>query len=248
MPRDPDSFPQISVDFSRLPRARLEAMLDAGTQAVECIRVLSKTGDNIVGELIKGHETFFEWDHYPTGDVYDHVTHAQFYYHAHPQELRSGEHGHFHTFLRANGIPDAIRPVALPDYEKPGDPNDDLTHLIAISMDPTGLPIRLFSTNRWVTGETWYKADDVCKLVDLFDIDHAQPSWPVNRWITAVLRLFHPQIVELIRARDARVKEWSASHNGDNVYEDRDLEITAVADVSIDDQIAAVQKALAAKG
>ena len=62
-------------------------------------------------------------------------------------------------------------------------------------MDPTGLPIRLFSANRWVTGEAWYRADDVCKLLDLFEIDHAQPSWPVNRWITAVLRLFHPQVV-----------------------------------------------------
>ncbi|MGB0629171.1 MAG: DUF6969 family protein [Alphaproteobacteria bacterium] len=247
MPRDPDSYPEITVDFSRLPKARLETMLEAGIDAVECIRVLSKTGDNIVGELIKGHETFFEWDHYPTGDVYDHVSHAQFYYHAHPQELRSGEHGHFHTFLRANGIPGGIRPVALPDYEKPSDPNDDLSHLIAVSMDPTGLPIRLFSTNRWVTGETWYRADDVCKMVDLFDIDHAQPSWPVNRWITAILRLFHPQVVALIRARDARVKEWATSKDTENAYEDRDLEITALVDVSIDDQIAAVQEALAAK-
>ena len=248
MPRDPDTYPEISVDFSRLPKARLESMLAAGTEAVECIRVLSKTGDNIVGELLKGHETFFEWDHYPTGDVYDHVTHAQFYYHAHPQELRSGEHGHFHTFLRANGIPDGIRPAALPDYDKPSDPNDDLSHLIAVSMDPTGLPIRLFSTNRWVTGETWYRADDVCRMIDLFDIDHAQPSWPVNRWITAILQLFHPQIVELIRARDVRVKDWAASKDTDNAYEERDLEITAVVDISIDDQIAAVRDALAAKG
>ena len=69
MPRDPDSCPEITIDFSRLPRARLESMLAAGVDAVECIRVLSKTGDNIVGELLKGHETFFEWDHYPTGDV-----------------------------------------------------------------------------------------------------------------------------------------------------------------------------------
>ena len=144
----------------------------------------------------------FEWDHYPTGDVYDHLTHAQFYYQAHPQELRSGEDGHFHTFLRANGIPDGIRPVALPDYEQPADTNDDLSHLIAVSMEPSGLPIRLFSTNRWVTGETWCRDDDVCKLIDLFDIDHAQPSWPVNRWIAVMLKLFHPQIVELIRARD----------------------------------------------
>jgi hypothetical protein len=89
---------------------------------------------------------------YPTGDVYDHESHAQFYYHAHPQELRGGQHGHFHTFLRANGIPDGMRPLALPDYENPADPNDDLTHLIAVLMNPVGLLICLFSTNHWVTG------------------------------------------------------------------------------------------------
>ena len=142
---------------------------------------------------------------------------------------------------------ECIRPVALSDYEKPADPNDDLTHLIAISMDPTGLPIRLFSTNRWVTGETWYRGDDVCNLIDRFEIDHAQPSWPVNKWVSAMLQLFHPQVVALIRARDIRVKEWAEAKQPENAYEDRDLEITAVVDVSIDDQIAAVQAALETK-
>lgn len=248
MPQDPHTFPEITVDFGKLPKSRLETMLEAGMEVVDCIRVLSRTGDNIVGELLRGTEGFYEWDHYPDGDIYDHETHAQFYYHAHPQELRGGEHGHFHTFMRANGIPDAVRPAGLPDYEKPADRNDDLSHLIAISMNPTGLPICMFSTNRWVTGETWYRAEDVCALIDRFVIDHAQPSWPVNRWITSMLQLFHPQAVALIRARDERVKEWAADHPDQNAYEDRELEITAVIDVSIDDQIAAVQAALASKG
>ena len=45
-------------------------MLGAGLEVLNCHRVLAKTGDNIVGELIKGHESFYEWDHYPPGDVY----------------------------------------------------------------------------------------------------------------------------------------------------------------------------------
>lgn len=238
----------IDVDFDRLPTDRLKAMAEAGAEAVECIRVLAKTGDNLVGELLRGHETFYEWTHYPAGDVYDPESHAQFYYHAHPQDQRTGEHGHFHTFLRANGIPSSVRPAPLPDYAPPADANDDLTHLIAISMNPVGLPIRLFSTNRWVTGETWYDAEDVCALVDRFVIDHAQPSWPVNRWVSAMLQLFHPQVVGLIRARDRSVAEWSAARPGVNAYEDRDLEITAATDISIDDQIVAVRRALSARG
>lgn len=237
----------IRVDFAALPAARLEAMAAAGAEVVECVRVLAKTGDNIVGELLRDQGTFYEWDHYPKGDVYDPESHAQFYYHAHPQELRSGEHGHFHTFLRANGIPSKIRPAPLADYAPPADPNEDLTHLIAISMDPTGLPTRLFSTNRWVTGETWYGAEEVCALLDRFVIDHARPSWPVNRWIGAMLQLFHPQVEALVRARDVRVDDWAAHRPGVNAYEDRDLEIAAAADISIDAQIAAVEAALAAR-
>ena len=123
-----------------------------------------------------------------------------------------------------------------------------MTHLIAVSMNPQGLPICLFSTNRWVAGETWYRADDVCALIDRFDIDHARPSWPVNSWISAILQLFHPQAMALIRARDERMKEWGGRKPDQNAFEDRELEITAALDISIDDQMAAVQAALAAKG
>lgn len=236
--------PPIRVDFASLSRSRLEAMAAAGEEVVECIRVLAKTGDNLVSELLRGHETFYEWSHYPPGDVYDAESHAQFYYHAHPQHERSGEHGHFHTFLRANGIPPSIRPAPIPDYARPVDPNDDLTHLVAISMNSVGLPIRLFATNRWVTGETWYRAEDVCLMVDRFVVDHAQPSWPVNRWIGAMMQLFHPQIVTLLRARDDRIGEWAAARPGVNVYEDRELEIAAALDIDIDAQIAAVRQQL----
>lgn len=114
-------------------------------------------------------------------------------------------------------------------------------------MDPRGVPIQLFSTDRWVTGETWYRADDVCNLVDAFVIDHAQPSWPVKRWISAMLQLFHPQVTALVRARDERLRAWMDERPDVNAYEDRDLEIAGMADISVDDQIASVAAALAAK-
>ena len=45
---------------------------------------------------------------------------------------------------------------------------DEVSHLVAIALDYAGEPIRLFTTNRWVTGETWYRADDVIKMLDCF--------------------------------------------------------------------------------
>lgn len=232
------------VDLSKLDRGTLETMSDAGREAVDCHRVLAKSGDNLVGELLKEHETFYEWDHYPPGDVYDPESHSQYYYHAHPQEERTGEHGHFHTFLRPKGMASGIRPAKLSGFEMPKDRNDRLSHLIGISMDSHGVPIRLFTTNRWVTGEVWYEASDVCAMLDRFEIDLVPPSWPVNRWLTAMMRLFRPQIETLIHERDNGVRRWAEQTETEDVFEDRRLEVVSAADISIDDQVAAVAAAL----
>tara|TARA_Y100001934_G_scaffold192300_1_gene226713 strand:- start:25934 stop:26692 length:759 start_codon:yes stop_codon:yes gene_type:complete len=241
----PHNFPPPSpVDFAKIPKERLEAMYEAALEVVECHRVLAKTEDNIVGELIRGHEQFYEWDHYPTGDVFDQETHSQFYYHAHPQELRGGEHGHFHTFLRPKGMPRGVQPALVADLKTPEEDDEALSHLIAISMDNLGFPIRMFTTNRWVTGEYWYSAEDVRKMIDHFMIDLAQPSWPVNRWVSAMVRLFRPQIAALIDARDVAIAQWERDHPDVNVFEDEDLEVTSVLEINIDEQIGAVTTAL----
>lgn len=230
--------------IKKLPRELLLEMRDAGERVVECHRILSKTGDNLVGELLKGVETFFEWSHYPDGDVYDQVTHSQYYYHAHPPEERSNEHGHFHTFLRPEGMPKQVKPAPVADYEAPKDPDDALSHLIAVSMDSAGLPIKMFTTNRWVTGEIWYDAANVKLMLPYFEMDHAQPSWPVNIWITSVLLLFRPQIQALIDGRDDVVDAWMAAHPEENVFEDRNLEVTTELIIDVDLQISLVNAGL----
>ena len=113
----------MAVDFSVLPEQDLEAMRDAGERIGECYRVLAKTDDNIVGELLKGEGTFYEWNHYPDGDVYDRDSHSQYYYHAHAAGERRGEHGHFHAFLRPGGMPPGIAPAPVADYVPPDDPD-----------------------------------------------------------------------------------------------------------------------------
>lgn len=230
--------------FAALPRQTLLGMRDAGERVLECLRILNNTDDNIVGELIKNVETFYEWNHYPDGDIYDSITHSQFYYHAHPPEERPGEHGHFHTFIRPKGMPEDIKPAPVPDYEAPEDPDDNLSHIIAVSMDGAGLPIKLFTTNRWVTGEVWYTASDVHRLINLFHIDHAQPSWPVNLWISSMVQLFDPQVRALVNRRDQVITEWAENHPGASVFEDRELEVTSECDIDIDAQRMAVEKAL----
>ena len=137
-------------------------------------------------------------------------------------------------------MPHGIKPAPVAE-ELPTDPEDALSHLIAIAMDSRGLPIRLFTTNRWVTGEVWYRAEDVCRMLPCFVVDQTRPSWAVNRWISAVVTLFRPQIEKLLLARDAAVAAWERDRLPPNVYEDRELEVTSFAEVSIDRQVNAVR-------
>ncbi len=214
-------------------------MLAAGAEIRECYRVLGKAGLNVVGEVLRGHGQFVELDHYPPDDVFDDETASQYYYHAH----RAGEHGHFHTFLRARGMPPNVAPLDYPQASEPWPHGADaLAHLTAISMDAYGFPTALFATNRWVTDESWYRADDVIGMLDRFVIDHAGPSWPVNRWISAMLRLFRPHIVALLRHRDAVIDAWQRAAPGMDVLEDRQLEITGLLPISVDGWIGELER------
>jgi hypothetical protein len=233
----------IVPNFDSLPRSRLESMAAAGLEVRDCLRVLAKAELNTVGEVLRGHGPFTELEHYPPDDVFDRDSQAQYYYHAH--RGIAGENGHFHTFLRAPGMPAGAQPVAHAGSEPWPTGEEALSHLIAISMDAYGLPIGLFAVNRWVTAEAWYDAEDVIRMLERFVIDHAFPSWPVNRWIGATMRLFHPQIETLIRHRDASVDAWKLAYPEVDVFEDRRLEVTGELRISIDDQISSVLSALA---
>lgn len=225
-----------------LPVDQLERMRQAGGELVDVYRVLAKTGDNIVGLLLAGHETFYEWNHYPDGDCYDPETHSQYYYHAHRGAL--GEHGHFHTFLRAKGMSGQPTPLPFERAESWPKGSEAVAHLVAISMDRFGVPTHLFTTNRWVTGETLYGAEDVIAMLERFEMDLIHPSWAVNRWMSALVALFRPQIEQLLHKRDAVLAARLGAAEGDPL-EDRDLEITSIIAIDADTQIAAVEKALA---
>jgi hypothetical protein len=243
-----DNIEETIVDpaLDRLDRAALDRMAEAAREVIDIQARLNMTGDDVVGELIKNAGTFFEWNHYPDGEVYDTTSGSQYFYHAHPADLRVGEHGHFHTFLRPAGMPDGMRPATVADYVPPADASDALSHIIGISMDEFGVPICLFTTNRWVTGETWCAGSYVARLVDLFEIAHTQPSWPVNRWLSAMMRLFKPQILRLIADRDAAVQAWSQAGKAPdgNVLEDRALEVTSYCRISIEGQARLIDAAM----
>lgn len=239
---------QHDVSLDNLSVDHLRRIEKAGALAIECEDALAETQHNVVTEMLRHQGEFTEWKHYPKGDVFDRKSHAQFYYHAHSVDERvDGEHGHFHTFIRGGGISADVQPAALPDFVMPAKRNDLICHIVGISMDIYGQAFRLFTTNRWVTGETWFDAPDVIRLVDGFRIDHTQPSWPTNRWISAMVTVFRPQIEALIHARDIAMTAWAEQHPDETIHDDRNLNVTSEMWISLDEQLDAVEAKRAAK-
>lgn len=232
----------MKIDFSKKTKQELLSLSKAADDVLETLRLMGKAETNTVERVIEHHGTFYEMDHYPPGDVLDEETASQYYYHAHRPE--SGEHGHFHTFLRAGAIPDDMSPYPYEGEEELPLGEDAICHLVAISMDAQGLPTELFTTNRWVTGETFYSAKDTIKLLDKFKIDHVYPCLGTNQWLTAMLKLFRPQIEQLLLERDQRIESHKKENPKTDVFEDEDLEVTSIIQIDIDEQISAIDKEL----
>lgn len=225
----------------------------------ECRRVIAASGSTIVREAIGRGGKIADWRHYPDSDVYDAVSHAQYFYHRHAAAERATgdalpEHGHFHLFLRAEGMPRGVTPFLLPEAaiaNLPTPPQaapskrgarDEVSHLVAVALDKGGEAVRLFTTNRWVTGETWYRAEDVIRMLDCFSLDAAEPAGVVNRWLAAIVRLYQPEIAMLLRKRDEAVMDPRRRRRKVDVFEDPKFEIASSLSIDVDARLAAIER------
>jgi hypothetical protein len=182
--------------------------LRAAQEALFCETILAKTGDNVLLETLRGAPSVTAWEHYPKGDVFDRDSGAQWYYHCHDPNPGAIEHGHFHCFLRPDG------------------PSGPIHHLVAVGVDPYGKLIRLFTVNQWVVGDSWLDADATIPLLERFDAQVGRPNYLVNRWLTAILGLYHDEIAKLVTERDAALATQTPP-DGTPAREDRALEVTS---------------------
>lgn len=211
------------LDLASLEYDELVAMREAGEEIKRCEAALEDGELTLVGEMKRDQGEIDELEHYPDDDVQQGV--SQYFYHWHA-DRGDVEIGHFHTFLR---------------LEK-----NEATHVVAISMSDESTPISLFCTNLWVTDEHMMPASVLAEQLHQFEITHANPSWPVNRWVTAMLVLFRPQVSFLLHHRDERLNEVAqdSGRTLDQVKSDHDIEVTGLLAISIDEQIKAVKAAL----
>ncbi len=188
----------------------------------------ARRGRGLLAEVLGRQPAFVEWQHYPRGDAVDLHSGYRFYYHAHAAPGRArGEHGHFHVFA-------STRPTR--------DGDSGHAHLFGLSVDARGLPMRVFSTNGWVTGEQWHDAAWTLRALRRLDLAQARPA-RVAQWLQDMARLFAPQIEAVVRQRDLRIAERARSAPLQRVLEDRRTHIVSQCAVDLERQFDCLQQA-----
>ncbi|TVS05755.1 MAG: hypothetical protein EA413_06385 [Cyanobium sp. PLM2.Bin73] len=162
--------------------------------------------------------------HYPEDDWRDPRGGGQAYYHCH----RPGaEHGHLHLFMRA-------------------EPGAELTHLLAIGLDPRGLPLSLFTVNRWVAKDAWLPAGPCAELVQRFSLAGSDAHPRFSGWLEQFLRFYARTIEALLLQRDRALAARDGSL--EQALENRDLEIPSQVAIDWGADLDAVQQQWRAHG
>lgn len=231
------------VELAGLSDAQVAELVRAADEVLKQLETFASLGATPVGQMLKGAGKFTEDTHYPDGDVHDEDTGAQYYYHAHRGS--ETENGHFHLFMRGSSIPPYMQPAFLPFAKDRPSGADAIAHIVAISIGHDSLPTKLFTTNQWVTGETFYSAADTCELASRFKIASDELFTETSRFISALVALFLPQIEQLHLERDERIAAWSGKDPSVDVLEDEELEILSEVAIDIDAQIAMIDAEVA---
>lgn len=190
----------------------LDRRLAAAAELVAALRDIEAGGRNLVAAFV-GESPFVAFRHYPENDIWDPASRAQFYFHGHNPGTRGEEAGHIHCFYRPGGRESAEAPH----------------HLVAIALDAAGRPCALFTTNRWVTEESFLPAPAARGVAEGYAPSGADVP---SRVVAALFGLYREAIKSLLDERDARLAARAADAPGRDPFEDRALEI--VSHLSID--------------
>lgn len=209
------------------PKRGARRAADGLSSLTRLSRALAVQGRSLLSEVIGEQSAVHAWNHFPPNDAYDRQTGYRWYYHCHPRGARTThEHGHFHLFSdRTSG--------------------SQVTHLIAISVSDRGLPLGLFTANRWVTDEHWQPAARVLRLIRGFALSSPKSLHRVHAWLARCLQAFAPQVHELLKARDRRLEGLYGSART-NVLEDRRIAVLSRCQIDLFAQAAAIDRRLEA--
>jgi hypothetical protein len=185
------------------------------------IAVRARAGCSVLHDILGSATIADPWEQYPQAMVEDVLIGVGFFYHSHgPSRSHADERGHFHVFRRRV---DAA-----------------YSHVVGIAVDGQGMPVRLFTTNRWVTGERWMSAEQLLVWAKPDSYAPEASGSPVTQWIMHCVHVFYPQLEWLLRRRDERLHSLTTSRSRTTVLEDRRVEILSECRVSLRRQMDAL--------
>lgn len=221
---------RLAASLRKLDGVQRKRARRAADALIDCLHGFVRAGHAPLVAAIGDAQAPAVWQHYRPDtaalDARPGVLH--YYYHAHPSPGASAEeHGHFHLFAQLGSDP-----AGVPTY----------TQLLAIGVDARGMPCRLFTTNRWVTDETWLPASQVLTLAEQVAATVATADEPVERWLRAQLGVFAPQVAQLLRHRDQRMAARQRGGRRPGLFEDRRMQVISQCRVSVASQLAALDQ------
>jgi hypothetical protein len=191
----------------------MDRTLHSAQAALDIPLRYAQAGTNLARAALAGARQCIEMEHYPRRDVIDAAHATRYFYHAHGSLKKPlEEHGHFHVFV----------------YRKKA-----FSHLIGISLNAMGHPIRLFTTNRWVTGEQWQSAQALQLPLQSFALQTRGRMAPVARWVEAMMLLYSTQISQLLQERDAVMQAKALHQDWESLAEDRRLDVVTQRKISL---------------
>lgn len=177
--------------------------LSAAESLYHCLVELGEQSSNPVLQVLDNTLDILQQKKYPKELLHFNGTGWRAYYHCHTNKddinhLFDAEHGHFHIFTQLTEHPETW------------------THVVALSIDEMGQPLRWFMVNHWVTGEKWCDAGTL--TTQLQCIAFKEQKTLLERWLLAIVALYKDEIVELLTLRD---QSLMFNHSTNNTEENK---------------------------
>ncbi|WP_455198494.1 DUF6969 family protein [Kaarinaea lacus] len=175
---------------------------------VQCINQFALQESNPVISILPESGLFELNQKYPKPMLSFPGTGLRAYYHSHSYASRPDEeNGHFHIFLNMD---DDLKLE-----------NEKWSHLAGLAMDSMGQPVRWFTVNHWVTGETWCPADMLNRKLDLLTKKDSRELSLVEQWIKAIIEFYTLSLNQLLEERDRVITKLIQEKNLNAILQDR---------------------------
>lgn len=165
----------------------------AAAEVLQCLTAMGQRQSSPVLEILRGTGSIEQKHKYPDIPISFHHDLWRTYFHVHDYPGRPAEeYGHFHIFTRHS-------------HEV------DFAHAVALTIDEYGQPLRWLAVNRWVTDGPWANSATISD--QLIRLGSGADDPVAIRWLTAMLRLYAVDILQLLDERDQNLEIFCREHD-----------------------------------